>query len=81
MKWNCPALASVLAQSCTASFAQQLQLAEDPTLKEQIRKLDMANAEAIFKGDKAALQQAASGINLNRQPSDESNYPRRRPSF
>ena len=55
MKWNCLVLASVLALSCTASFAQQLQLPEDPALKEQIRKLDMAHAEAIFKGDKAAL--------------------------
>jgi len=57
MKWNCLVLASVLALSCTASFAQQLQLPEDPALKEQIRKLDMAHAEAIFKGDKAALQE------------------------
>jgi ketosteroid isomerase-like protein len=57
MKRNCLVLASVLALSCTASFAQQLQLPEDPALKEQIRKLDMAHAEAIFKGDKAALQE------------------------
>lgn len=57
MKWNCLVVASVLALSCTASFAQQLQLPEDPALKEQIRKLDMAHAEAIFKGDKAALQE------------------------
>jgi ketosteroid isomerase-like protein len=57
MKWNCLVLASLLALSCTASFAQQLQLPEDPALKEQIRKLDMAHAEAIFKGDKAALQE------------------------
>ena len=57
MKWNCLVLASVLALSCTASFAQQLQLPEDPALKEQIRKLDMAHAEAIFKGNKAALQE------------------------
>jgi ketosteroid isomerase-like protein len=57
MKWHCLVLASVLALSCTASFAQQLQLPEDPALKEQIRKLDMAHAEAIFKGDKAALQE------------------------
>jgi ketosteroid isomerase-like protein len=57
MKWNCLVLASVLALSCTASFAQQLQLPEDPALKEQIRKLDMAHAEAIFEGDKATLQE------------------------
>lgn len=57
MKWNCLVLASVLALSCTASFAQQLQLPEDLALKEQIRKLDMAHAEAIFKGNKAALQE------------------------
>lgn len=57
MKWNCLVLASMLALSCTASFAQQLQLPEDPALKEQIRKLDLAHAEAIFKGDKAALQE------------------------
>ena len=57
MKRNCLVLASVLALSCTASFAQQLQLPEDPALKEQIRKLDMAHAEAIFKGDRAALQE------------------------
>jgi hypothetical protein len=57
MKWKFLVLASVLALSCTASFAQQLQLPEDPALKEQIRKLDMAHAEAIFKGDKAALQE------------------------
>jgi len=56
MKWNCLVLASVLALSCAASFAQQLQLPEDPALEEEIRKLDMAHAEAIFKGDKAALQ-------------------------
>jgi hypothetical protein len=57
MKWNCLVLASVLALSCTALFAQQLQLPEDPALKERIRKLDMAHAEAIFKGNKAALQE------------------------
>jgi hypothetical protein len=57
MKWNCLVPASVLALSCTASFAQQLQLPEDPALKERIRKLDMAHAEAIFKGNKAALQE------------------------
>jgi ketosteroid isomerase-like protein len=57
MKWNCLVLPSMLALCCTASFAQQLQLPEDPALKEQIRKLDMAHAEAIFKGDRAALQE------------------------
>jgi hypothetical protein len=42
-----------------ASFSQGLaqQLPEDPALKEQIRKLDLAHAEAIFKGDKAVLQE------------------------
>ena len=57
MKWNCLVLASALALSSTASFAQQLQLPEDPALEDQIRKLDMAHAEAILKGDKAALQE------------------------
>ena len=57
MKWTSLGLASVLALSFTASFAQQHQLPEDPALKEQIRKLDLAHADAIFKGDKAALQQ------------------------
>jgi hypothetical protein len=38
-----------------ASFAQQLP--EDPALREQIRKLDIAHAEAIFEGNKAALQE------------------------
>ena len=49
-------LASVLVLSSSPSFAQQLQLPEDPTLKEQIRKLDLAHAEAIFKGDRATLE-------------------------
>ena len=57
MKWICLNLASVLALSCTASFSQQLQLPEDPGLKEQIRKLDLAHAEAIFKGDTISLQE------------------------
>jgi hypothetical protein len=41
------------------SFSQSstLQLPEDSALKEQIRKLDLAHAEAIFKGDKTALQE------------------------
>ena len=55
MRWNCLVPASVLALSCTASFAQRFELPEDPALKERIRKLDMAHAEAIFKGNKAAL--------------------------
>lgn len=46
--------AILLAVSFSEAFAQQLP--EDPALKEQIRKLDLAHAEAIFKGDKAALQ-------------------------
>lgn len=50
-------LAGVLVLSCTVSFAQQLQLPEDAALREQIRKLDLAHAEAIFKGDTIALQQ------------------------
>ena len=57
MKWISLGLASVLALSCTSSFAQPLQLPEDPALKEQIRKLDLAHGEAIFKGDKITLQE------------------------
>jgi hypothetical protein len=57
VKWISLGLASVLALSCTSSFAQQLQLPEDPALKEQIRKLDLAHGEAIFKGDKIMLQE------------------------
>jgi ketosteroid isomerase-like protein len=45
----------LLAVSFAQSSAQQLP--EDPALKEQIRKLDLAHAEAIFKGDKATLQE------------------------
>lgn len=56
MKWISLSLAGVLALLCTASLAQQLQLPEDPALKEQIRKLDLAHAEAIFKGDTITLQ-------------------------
>jgi hypothetical protein len=44
-----------LAVSCSQSIAQQLP--EDLALKDQIRKLDLAHAEAIFKGDKATLQE------------------------
>jgi hypothetical protein len=43
------------AVSFSQSVAQQLP--ENLALKEQIRKLDLAHAEAIFKGDKAALQE------------------------
>ncbi len=57
MKWISLGFAAVLALSCTPTFAQRLQLPEDPALKEQIRKLDLAHAEAIFKGDTSALQQ------------------------
>jgi hypothetical protein len=57
MKWISLGLASVVAVSCTASFAQKLQLPEDPALREQIRKLDLAHAEAIFKGDAITLQE------------------------
>lgn len=46
--------ALLLAASFSQCIAQQLP--EDLALKEQIRKLDLAHAEAIFKGDKAALQ-------------------------
>lgn len=47
--------AILLAMSFSQSVAQQLP--EELALKEQIRKLDLAHAEAIFKGDKAALQE------------------------
>ncbi|MDO9694199.1 MAG: nuclear transport factor 2 family protein [Candidatus Latescibacteria bacterium] len=57
MKWISLALAGVLALSCTPSHAQQFQLPEDPALKEQIRKLDLAHAEAIFEGDTITLQE------------------------
>lgn len=45
----------LLAVSVSQSIAQQRQ--EDPALKEHTRKLDLAHAEAIFKGDKASLQE------------------------
>jgi ketosteroid isomerase-like protein len=48
-------VAILLAVSFSHSTAQQLP--EDLVLKEQIRKLDLAHADAIFKGDKAALQE------------------------
>jgi ketosteroid isomerase-like protein len=57
MKWISVVLASALALCGTGSFAQQLQVPEDSSLKEHIRKLDLAHAEAIFKGDKVALEQ------------------------
>jgi len=47
--------AILLAVSFSQSIAQQLP--EELALKEQIRKLDLAHAEAIFKGDKATLQE------------------------
>ncbi len=47
---------SFLTLACIASTAKQLQLPEDPALKEEIRKLDLAHAEAIFKGDTITLQ-------------------------
>jgi hypothetical protein len=48
------ALLALATLSSVNSTAQQLP--EDTVLKEQIRVLDLAHAEAIFKGDKAALQ-------------------------
>ena len=42
--------------SATAT-AQQLQLSADSALQERIRELDLAHAEAIFKGDRIALQE------------------------
>lgn len=57
MKWTAISLASALALSGTVALAQQLQIREDPVLKERIRALDLAHAEAIFKGDRKALEQ------------------------
>jgi ketosteroid isomerase-like protein len=37
-------------------LARAQQLPEDPALREQIRALDLAHAQAIFKGDPAALE-------------------------
>lgn len=37
--------------------ASAQQLPEDPILKEEIRALDLAHAEAIFKGDKVRLEE------------------------
>jgi len=50
------ALVALLITS-SAARAQQLQLPVDKELQEKIRALDLAHAEAIFKGDKAALQE------------------------
>lgn len=49
-------LTSLLAVAYIASPANRLQLPEDPALKEEIRKLDLAHAEAIFKGDTVTLE-------------------------
>ena len=48
-------LAGLFAVSSLNAVAQQLP--EDPVLKEEIRALDLAHAEAIFKGDKARLEE------------------------
>lgn len=56
MQWISLCLAAVLALFCAPTVAQRMQLAQDPALKEQIRALDLAHAEAIFKGDTNALQ-------------------------
>ena len=50
------ALTFMLVCASHPAPSQQLQLPEDPALKEEIRRLDLAHAEAIFKGDKTALQ-------------------------
>lgn len=47
---------SLLALAYIASPVNQLQLPEDPALKEEIRRLDLAHAEAIFKGDTVTLE-------------------------
>lgn len=39
-----------------ASPGRAQQLPQDPALREQIRALDLAHAQAIFKGDTAALE-------------------------
>ena len=57
MKWIFLGVTSLLALSCAKSSGQQLQLPEDLPLKEQIRNLDVAHAEAIFKGDAVTLQE------------------------
>jgi len=45
----------LLTISSLNAVAQQLP--EDPILKEEIRALDLAHAQAIFKGDKAKLEE------------------------
>lgn len=50
-------LIAVLTIASSPAIAQQLQLPVDAALQEKIRALDLAHAEAIFKGDKAALQE------------------------
>jgi hypothetical protein len=48
-------VAVLLAIPSLDAIAQQLP--EDPVLKEEIRALDLAHADAIFKGDKARLEE------------------------
>jgi ketosteroid isomerase-like protein len=55
MKAISAALAVLLAMSWPMAVAEQLP--EDPSLKEQIRALDLSHADAIFKGDRAVLQE------------------------
>lgn len=55
MKFLSLVLAAALTVSSSSAVAQQLP--EDSTLKEEIRALDLAHAEAIFKGDKARLEE------------------------
>ena len=50
------ALALVLATLPAAASAGSLQQAADTALQERIRALDLAHADAIFKGDRAALE-------------------------
>ncbi|MCC6350413.1 MAG: nuclear transport factor 2 family protein [Candidatus Eisenbacteria bacterium] len=57
MRWIRFGLAVLLSVAGSASFAGQLQLPDNPELKEQIRKLDLAHAQAIFKGDSITLQE------------------------
>jgi hypothetical protein len=56
MKITLLAFVALLGAS-SAVTAQQLQVPADPALQEKIRSLDLAHAEAIFKGDKAALEE------------------------
>lgn len=57
MKWIRLSPVSVLALYGAACSTQHLQLPEDPARREQIRSLELAHAEAIFKGDKETLEQ------------------------